>query len=110
MHLPRRYGTDEAGWDGLSDQTLFIRHLVDGGGRGGANGVPDVFVDHYQAAFAGTGGRHLNADMDVAPGGALRNAVTDTLPVVLHCPGAARFQAEFERLGARGWDTPVRRC
>ena len=100
------------GWDGVSDQTLFLQLLYDQrNGNGGpvSDGLPTVVVDHHQTAFGTTGGRHWARDFDVLKG-RIHNVLTDSWPVALHCPGRRWHQREFERLEEQGWATPVRRC
>lgn len=62
-----------------------------------------------QELFGNTGGREFQGDFDLV-GGRLHNRLTDTFPVVLHCPGKGRFQGDFGRLAAEGWQTPVDDC
>ena len=105
---------DAEGWDGVSDQTLLHRRFLaeaapcDGEGvRRNPCGtdVPcaarTLALDHFQELFGNTGGRAFLRDFGVV-GGLLRNALTDTLPSFLHCPGERRFRAEFDRLAALG--------
>ena len=105
---------DAEGWDGVSDQTLLHRRFLaeaapcDGDGvRRNPCGtdVPcaarTLALDHFQELFGNTGGRAFLRDFGVV-GGLLRNALTDTLPSFLHCPGERRFRAEFDRLAALG--------
>ena len=107
-----RYGED---WDGKSDQTLFIRLLVDrfvaqpGDTDSEVETEPLMIVDHHQEVFGNTGGRQFEGDMDVR-GGRLHNRVTDTHPVVLHCPGHQHHQIEMYALAEAGLTTPIRRC
>ena len=105
---------DAEGWDGVSDQTLLHRRFLaeaapcdDEGVRRNPCGtdVPcaarTLALDHFQELFGNTGGRAFLRDFGVV-GGLLRNALTDTLPLFLHCPGERRFRAEFDRLAALG--------
>ena len=109
------YGA-EAGWDARDDQTLFHRLFVDQAARGSSSRVnasgatvPEIILDYWQEAFGNTGGRQHEGDFDIT-GGRLHNRVTDTHPVVLHCPGADAYQAEMYDLSVAGWSTPVVVC
>ena len=60
-------------------------------------------------AFGPTRLRSFLRDFEIV-GDRLHNRLTDTFPLVLHCPGESRFQREFDRLAALGWAAPVLRC
>lgn len=123
-HALAAHGGD--GWSGVSDQTLLHRQFVienapcEGGVRRTAcvearvpcspsNPPPRLVLDAYQELFGNTGGRAFLRDFAVV-GGALANDVTGTRPLVLHCPGAIRYRAEFDRLAALGWDAAFGSC
>lgn len=111
-----------AAWDGVSDQTLLHRfyveqqwlaemrrpspcalsHLVD-------TNSPTIVLDTSQRLFGNTGGRAFLGDFDILRG-RLHNTRTDTFPIVLHCPGQARFRAEFDRLKTLGWRADFSSC
>jgi len=100
-----QYGGGEE-WEMKSDQSLFIRWLVDN--KGGGGGLK-IVVDHFQMLFSGNGGRSRNKDFDVV-GGKLHNVVTDSFPVMMHAPGRQRFQREFYELKEKGWELDFRKC
>lgn len=101
--VQERYKDDD--WDAKSDQSLFIRYLVDD-----ENEEDDVriIVDHWQTIFSGNGGR-VNTDFDIV-GGRLHHKVTDSFPVMLHCPGRKKNQLEMIRLKELGWEADVMSC
>ena len=110
--LARVLATRAADWDGASDQTLLHREYLAQeapvgapppcGGAPASRGAPRIVLDAHQELFGNTGGRGDARDFGVRDG-ALHNALTDTYPVVLHCPGDRRFRAEFARLQRLGW-------
>ena len=75
----------------------------------GFRDAPRLALDSNQEMFGNTGGRAFLRDFGVL-GGRLHNARTDTLPLVLHCPGERRFRAEFDRLRSEGWDAEFESC
>ena len=70
---------------------------------------PPIVVDHFQELFGNTGGRQFEPDFGVL-GGRLHNRVTDTQPVVFHCPGQAHHQLDMYGLVGAGLTTPIRSC
>lgn len=110
--LARVLATRAADWDGASDQTLLHREYLAQeapvgapppcGGAPATREAPRIVLDAHQELFGNTGGRGDARDFGVRDG-ALHNALTDTYPVVLHCPGDRRFRAEFARLQRLGW-------
>ncbi|KAJ1459403.1 hypothetical protein M885DRAFT_511344 [Pelagophyceae sp. CCMP2097] len=115
------------GWSGVSDQTLLHRVYADAAlrefaecvdgfrtlrcGAEACDSAPPVkiIIDAHQVLFANTGGRANLRDLEVS-GGRIRNKLTDTYPVVVHCPGEKRFRAEFDRLKDLGWAADVVEC
>ena len=67
-----------------------------------------IIVDHWQTVFSGNGGR-VFLDFDVV-GGRLHHKVTDSFPVMLHCPGLKKNQMEMKRLKEMGWEADVMDC
>ena len=49
---------------------------------------------------SGTRGGAPSCEISASSAAVLHNALTDTLPSFLHCPGERRFRAEFDRLAA----------
>lgn len=111
-----------AGWDGVSDQTLLHRFYVEQQWLAEMHrpspcavsqlidtNTPTIVLDTSQRLFGNTGGRAFLGDFDILHG-RLHNKRTDTFPIVLHCPGQARFRAEFERLKACGWRIDFPSC
>jgi len=103
-----RYTNDE--WESKSDQSLFIRYLVDGNEKGPGHSPGDVriVVDHYQSLFSGNGGR-VGRDFDVVEG-RIHHKVTDTFPVMFHCPGRTKNQREMMKLLNEGWNNHIIDC
>ncbi|GMI45681.1 hypothetical protein TrCOL_g7240 [Triparma columacea] len=99
-----KYDTET--WEKKSDQSLFIRYLVDS--QGDADAIP-IIVDHYQVMFGGNGGR-FRQDFEVDGNGKLRHKKTGTSPVSLHTPGRRKYQEEMRTLKYEGWDADVIQC
>ena len=99
------YTNDE--WETRSDQSLFIRYLVDKH-RGAVDGRVDILVDHHQVLFSGNGGR-VNKDFDIVDG-RLHHKVTGTFPVMFHAPGRTMNQREMMKLVREGWNNDVVDC
>ncbi|GMH96216.1 hypothetical protein TrST_g8691 [Triparma strigata] len=99
----------DSDWDAKSDQSLFIRYLVDSHkDRNDDKDSVKIIVDHWQTVFSGNGGR-VFLDFDVV-GGRLHHKVTDSFPVMLHCPGLKKNQMEMKRLKEMGWEADVMDC
>lgn len=98
-----KYDTEE--WEKKSDQSLFIRYLVDTLDESSA--VP-IVVDHYQIMFGGNGG-NFRKDFEVE-GGKIKHKRTGTFPVSMHTPGRKKNQREMVDLRDAGWEVDLIEC
>ena len=94
-------------WEMKSDQSLFIRYLVDCH-HSKQEPVHPLYVDHYMQLFGGNGGNYRK-DFEVEEK-KLVHKVTGGRPVSLHTPGRKKYQKEMLWLLESGWDNNIIDC